>query len=195
MPKRPPKNQAQQLRIIGGQWRGRKLAIADVEGLRPTGDRIRETLFNWLMPIMAESYCLDLFSGSGALGLECLSRGAKQATLLEKNAIAAKQLQEHCKTLNADGGHVIQIDALTWLNTIAILDNTVDIVFIDPPFADNLWEETINSLENSGILKENAAIYIETPKNTQIAIPANWLLHREKQSGQIHYRLYYREVH
>jgi 16S rRNA (guanine966-N2)-methyltransferase len=179
-----------QLRIIGGQWRGRKLAVVDVEGLRPTGDRIRETVFNWLMGAVADSRCLDLFAGSGALGLECLSRGAKAVTFLEKHPDAAKQLQQNCQTLEAANSHVITSDSLSWLHTQRHPVIGYDLVFIDPPFDANLWDESITLIESRGLLNEGAFVYLESPRNTLIATPPQWQLQKEKQSGQVCYRLF-----
>ncbi|BFM13877.1 16S rRNA (guanine(966)-N(2))-methyltransferase RsmD [Maricurvus nonylphenolicus] len=197
MPRRRPntKSPAQDkgrnfLRIIGGKWRGRKLAFPSIDGLRPTGDRIRETLFNWLTAELPGSQCLDLFAGSGALGLEALSRGAGQVTLLEKDSSAANQLRQHLTTLEASDGQVINSDSLTWLKQPA---SPVDIVFIDPPFQADLWQSVCEALENGGWLKAGSAIYIETPKDTLFSAPTNWQLHREKHSGQVSYRLYFRE--
>jgi len=184
-----------QLRIIGGQWRGRKLAIADISGLRPTGDRIRETLFNWLMPDISGSRCLDLFAGSGALGLECLSRGAKSAILIEKHKLAAKQLEQHCKTLQTNKAKVIHQDALAWLNNNDLAKHSINIVFIDPPFSDTLWEETVSHLDKSQLLAEGALIYIESTKRDVLKIRANWTLLREKTSGDVNYRLYQQNEH
>jgi 16S rRNA (guanine966-N2)-methyltransferase len=182
---------AHQLRIIGGQWRGRKLAIADAAGLRPTGDRIRETLFNWLMHDLVDSTCLDLFAGSGALGIECLSRGAGQVTFLEKHSSAAKQLRQHCQTLGATAGTVIECDTLSWLKNTNLAANSVDIAFIDPPFTAQLWDQAIDLLQSSGLLKQGALIYIESPKDTLVSTPSNWQLHKEKRAGQISYRLFH----
>jgi 16S rRNA (guanine966-N2)-methyltransferase len=185
----PATTQKHQLRIIGGQWRGRKLVIADVPGLRPTGDRIRETLFNWLMHDIAGSRCLDVFAGSGALGLECLSRGAAEITMLEKHSLAARQLRAHCELLQTTSAQVIQQDALLWLEQS---ENTkkFDLVFIDPPFAAKLWQATIDTLTNQQLLADNALVYIETPTNTAFLTPPDWQLHREKKSGNSHYRLF-----
>ncbi len=179
-----------QLRIIGGQWRGRKLAIADIEGLRPTGDRIRETLFNWLMAEIPDSCCLDLFAGSGALGLESLSRGAKSLIMLEKHPAAARQLLQHCSQLKAESVQVIQQNTLDWLCGNELPQHSVHIVFIDPPFAEQLWEQTIIRLEQSQLLADDAMVYIESPKRQTINTPANWQLHREKTAGDVCYRLY-----
>jgi len=186
----PKKSQAHQLRIIGGQWRGRKLAIADIEGLRPTGDRIRETVFNWLAQLVPESHCIDLFAGSGALGLECLSRGAASTLLLEKHPQAAKQLKQHCALLNVPANTVIQADCLDWLGQQTLKERSIDIVFIDPPFAVDLWAASIHAIDNSKLLKDGAMIYIETPINTLLNTPPHWELFREKRTGQVCYRLY-----
>ncbi len=179
-----------QLRIIGGQWRGRKLNIADVSGLRPTGDRIRETLFNWLMPDISDSNCLDLFSGSGALGFESLSRGARSTILIEKNKHAAKQLELHSQTLNAEGAAIVNQDALLWLASSTLPKHSIHIAFIDPPFKEGLWHKTINALDNSELLAAAALIYIESPKQETLNINASWTLLREKISGDVSYRLY-----
>ncbi len=146
-----------QLRIIGGLWRGRKLSFPDVDGLRPTGDRIRETLFNWLAPDMQGAHCLDLFSGSGALGLEALSRGADSSLLLEKHPTAARQLKDNLQLLKADNGRVEQVDSLQWLNS-AQVSHRFDIVFIDPPFALDLWDEVVAVLESRNWLADEAVI-------------------------------------
>lgn len=181
-----------QLRIIGGVWRGRKLGFPDVDGLRPTGDRIRETLFNWLAPEIQDANCLDVFAGSGALGLEALSRGAQCCVMLEKNPLAAQQLRSHLQLLHADNGRVEQVDSLQWLTRQS--PRPFNIVFIDPPFALNFWEPIAIALENGGWLADDAVIYLEAPRDAQLALPANWLLHRDKQAGQISYRLYHRQL-
>ena len=183
-------NARNHLRIIGGHWRGRKLAFPSVDGLRPTGDRIRETLFNWLGAYLPNSRCLDLFAGSGALGIEALSRGAAQVTLLEQHPQAAAQLQVHLRTLNAETGQVIATDALRWLNQPG---TPMDIVFIDPPFQADLWQATCAALESHNWLSSGCAIYIETPRDYSLQVPPQWLLHREKHSGQVSYRLFFRE--
>jgi len=183
-----------QLRIIGGQWRGRKLSIADIDGLRPTGDRIRETLFNWLVPDIPNSQCLDLFAGSGALGFECLSRGASTAILLEKHPSAGKQLQNHCSTLNTTKAKIIIEDSIEWLKKQRLPKHSIDIAFIDPPFHHALWEDCIAALADSELLKEGAAIYIETPAHQVIHPPSDWHLHREKKASQVCYRLYYQQT-
>lgn len=185
-----PDKRLNTLRIIGGQWRGRKLSFVGADGLRPTGDRIRETLFNWLQADIAGANCLDLFSGSGALGLEALSRGAKTALLIEKNTTAASQIKTHLSTLPDNQGKILQRDTLDFLSTPT--GERFDVVFIDPPFQDQLWDQVFQQLEPHW-LNEGAAIYIEAPKRQVLNIPVNWLLHRQKQSGQVNYALYYRQ--
>jgi 16S rRNA (guanine966-N2)-methyltransferase len=180
-----------QLRIIGGRWRGRKLNFPDVEGLRPTGDRIRETLFNWLAPDIQEARVLDLFAGSGALGLEALSRGAAYSLLLEKNSAAAGQLNANLVLLQSTKGKVQQQDALTWLSQHNQAQ-PFDLVFIDPPFQLNLWQVVIDLLEKGNYLAKEAVIYVESGKNTVYQAPSNWLLHRDKTAGNVCYRLFYR---
>lgn len=184
------------LRIIGGLWRGRKLAFPDVDGLRPTGDRIRETLFNWLAPDIQGAHCLDLFAGSGALGLEALSRGAASSLLVERDGRAAAQLKANLELLNAEAGKVIQMDALGYLQMAqtAMQIACFDVVFIDPPFQLNLWQAVIDQLEQQHLLSAEAAIYIESGINDHYLPPTGWRLHRDKIAGSVHYRLFYRET-
>lgn len=180
-----------QLRIIGGQWRGRKLGFPDVEGLRPTGDRIRETLFNWLAPEIRGARCLDLFAGSGALGLEALSRGAGASLLVERDAKASAQLGANLALLQAEQGSLLNVDALTLLrqgNSAA----PFTVVFVDPPFQLNLWQSVVDALETGGWLADEASIYIESGRESVYLVPPNWSLHRDKQAGQVSYRLFYR---
>jgi 16S rRNA (guanine966-N2)-methyltransferase len=163
-----------------------------VDGLRPTGDRIRETLFNWLAPDIQGAHCLDLFAGSGALGLEALSRGAQSSLLLEKHAAAAQQLKSNLQLLQADNGRVEQVDTLHWLKQQP--PHTFDIVFIDPPFALDLWTPIAAALEAQTWLSDAAVIYLEAPRDAQLQLPANWQLHRDKQAGQVSFRLYHRHT-
>lgn len=179
-----------QLRIIGGQWRGQKLAIADVPGLRPTGDRIRETLFNWLLQELQDAQCLDLFAGSGALGLEALSRGAVRVIMLEKNAAAARQLHEHCRQLQTRQAEVVEEDCIHWLQVNTLNKRSINIAFIDPPFAKTLWNEIFERLEASRLLADKALIYIEAPHQQPLSVPAGWTLYRGKETGSIGYYLY-----
>lgn len=192
--KKNPRGGSGQIRIIGGQWRGRKLPVPDSPGLRPTTDRVRETLFNWLAPYIVDARCLDCFAGSGALGLEALSRYALAATLLEKDRHVAQQLQKNLVTLGAAQGQVVATDTLQFLTQRPQTGEPYDIVFIDPPFRKGLLEETLNLLENNGWLASEALIYVESEvENGAPSTPKGWLLHREKSAGQAASRLYIRE--
>ena len=186
-PKKPSPTGHHKLRIIGGRWRSRALSFPVVEGLRPTGDRIRETLFNWLAPILPGSRCLDLFAGSGILGFEALSRGADHCCLIERNPVAARQLRVNADQLQAEKALILQTSALEFLARPA--SEAYHVVFIDPPFADNLWELAMRLL-NNGWLHEDALIYVEAPANLSLPLPNGWQTHREKRSGQVCYRLY-----
>ena len=181
-----------QIRIISGRWRGRKIPVVDVEGLRPTTDRVRETLFNWLMQEVAERRVLDCFAGSGALALEALSREASFALLLEKDRQQAQQLNSLCQTLGANA-EVQQTDALHYLQQRC--SHPFDLVFIDPPFRLQLAEPCCQLLEQQGWLSADAWIYLETEKELPLqAVPANWQLYREKIAGQLAYRLFRRQA-
>ena len=193
-PERPsPKaTQSNQLRIIAGLWRGRKLSFPDVDGLRPTGDRIRETLFNWLAPEIQGARCLDLFAGSGALGIEALSRGAEVSLMIERDTKAAAQLKMNLELLNTDKGRVLNDNALSVLHK-GNTDGPYHIVFIDPPFQLNVWQAVIDALEAGNWLADNATIYIESGRDDEYQPPINWQLHRDKHTGAVSYRLFYRE--
>ncbi|MRS17177.1 16S rRNA (guanine(966)-N(2))-methyltransferase [Enterobacteriaceae bacterium RIT691] len=190
--KKPNHTGSGQIRIIGGQWRGRKLPVPDSPGLRPTTDRVRETLFNWLAPHMVDARCLDCFAGSGALGLEALSRYAGNTTLLEMERHVAQQLQKNLATLKAGNAKVVNTNTLTYL---AQPGTPHDVVFIDPPFRKGLLEETLSLLEKNGWLADEALIYVESEvENGLPPVPMHWELHREKVAGQVAYRLYHREA-
>jgi len=180
------------VRIISGSWRGRKLPVHDLEGLRPTIDRVKETLFNWLAQEVPHSTCLDVFSGSGGLGFEAASRQAKLVTLLEMNPKAAKQLADNAKELKADNINVVNTDALSYLRNQG---TPHDLVFIDPPFRKGLLAETVQLLENNGWLTDDAIIYVETEKELALeSMPENWELYRDKTTGQSSYRLFNRTL-
>lgn len=187
--KRQVTNAQHPLRIIGGQWRGRRLNFTPAPGLRPTGDRIRETLFNWLAAYTGEARCLDLFAGSGALGLEALSRGAVQCTFVDTSPAAITQIQQHLQVLNAkDIGLCYRLDATEAITKLP--PASIDIVFIDPPFADQLLEPTCLQLAHSGILGDEGLIYIEHEKSELPALPNNWQIVKEKTTGNVRYSLY-----
>lgn len=180
-----------QIRLIGGQWRGRKLPVLSSEGLRPTADRIKETLFNWLMFDIRQSCCLDLFAGSGSLGFEALSRGAAEVALVEKDASVVKQLVQNLASLPAASGKVVHADAVAFLQTPA---RAFDVVFLDPPFHQQLLPKVCQLLEANGWLTEHAKIYIEREQASELLLPPNWLLLKDKQAGQVSYQLYQREA-
>ena len=178
-----------QVSIIAGRWRGRKLPVANIDGLRPTGGRIRETLFNWLMNDIAGARVLDLFSGAGGLGLESLSRGASELTMIERHPLAAQQLRDNLKQLEANGANVITSDAINWLSQPA--SAPFDIVFIDPPFSQDLWQTSFDKLAAGGYLEPGSAVYVECERSRTLAVPSNWRLHRDKSAGKVSFKLYY----
>ncbi|MCG9680667.1 16S rRNA (guanine(966)-N(2))-methyltransferase RsmD [Vibrio sp. Isolate24] len=179
------------VRIISGLWRGRKLPVHDAEGLRPTTDRVKETLFNWLAQDVPQAKCLDLFAGSGGLGFEAASRQADSVTMIELNPNAFKQLEKNIAALNSDNLTAINSDALSFLQQAGTPHH---VVFIDPPFRKGLLEQTVTLLESNGWLGNDAMIYIETEKELELeGIPTNWHLHREKTAGQVSYRLFERQ--
>ena len=177
-----------ELRLIGGRLRGRRLPILDQPGLRPTGDRIRETLFNWLAPIIAGSRCLDAFSGSGALGFEALSRGAEQVVMLERNARIARQLNANARLLSAEGLDIQQTDSLRWLASTA--PTPFDIIFLDPPFAEHLLPAVLEQLSSRAWLSPAARVYVETDAREPLPeLPRGWEWLREKTAGQVRFGL------
>ncbi len=195
--KHTPAQSQNSLRIIGGQWRGRKLPFVSEPGFRPTPDRVRETLFNWLQGWIDGAHCLDLFAGSGALGREALSRGATRATLVVNNKLAIGQLQQHLHKLNAgDRALLIQADALSWLSQQASTSkNNFDLVFLDPPFHRNMLELCCETLDKSGILQPKTLIYIEAEAQLQpLPVPQHWQRLKQKSSGQVTSYLYQRQV-
>lgn len=184
------------IRIIGGRWRGRQLTFPAAPDLRPTGDRIRETLFNWLQPHLPNANCLDLFAGSGALGFEALSRGAAALVSVELNSAAVQALRANLVALGGQRCTITAADAVAWLQTTPP-QNSFDIVFLDPPFASNLSHRVAHLLENNGWLNVHALIYIETPAHRAPGTPAdkfpeNWQPIKQKVAGDVDYRLYQR---
>lgn len=181
--------QQSRLRIIGGQWRGRKLAFSPEQGLRPTTDRIRETLFNWLAPHIHGARCADLFAGSGALGLEALSRGAAHCDFVEPSASALDQIRKHLQSLDALGrANCHRVTAEQFLKTAT---GPYDLVFIDPPFCRALAEPTCATLAGRRLLSPGALVYVETAANEDTPeVADNWSEHRGKTSGGVTYRLY-----
>ena len=180
-----------EVRIIAGRWRGRKLPVLNAPGLRPTGDRIKETLFNWLMPYIADADCLDGFAGSGSLGFEALSRQAKSVTFLELDKAVASQLSKNLQMLNCDKTQAVVLNQSS-LEFLKQPQNRphFDVVFLDPPFHFGLAEQAAQLLTENNWLRPNALIYVETEREKQTKVPENWVLLKEKTSGQVSYRLY-----
>jgi len=178
-----------QVRIIAGQWRGRKLDFPTIEGLRPTSDRIRETLFNWLTPLLPGAACLDLFAGSGALGFEAASRGATRVVMNDCDARVGRALRANGERLAA---HQVEVVVARADDYLAGAEACFDIVFLDPPFArSELLSRGIARLSASGYLAPGAHIYIETAAQSAIiGIPDDWGLLKQKRAGAVDYRLY-----
>ncbi|VUD53683.1 Ribosomal RNA small subunit methyltransferase D [Thalassocella blandensis] len=181
------------IRIIAGQWRGRKLTVPNELGLRPTGDRLRETLFNWLAPYIEGARCLDAYAGTGALGLEALSRGAEQVQFIESNGRTASQLQNNLQLLQTNQANVAHGSCIDWLKSNS--PQPYDLIFLDPPFAENLWQSTIDALCEHQLLRPNALIYIEMPRQHLLQTPSQWRNIKQKDSGQVSARLYEYDVH
>jgi 16S rRNA (guanine966-N2)-methyltransferase len=176
------------VRIIGGGWRGRRVNFPDLPGLRPTPDRVRETLFNWLQHAVAGARCLDLFAGSGALGLEALSRGAKQVVFVEQAVAASRSLQEQLIRLGGEGrGQVVEMGAARYLRSAA---EPFDIVFMDPPFGRGALAEYVPSLDEGRWLAPGALVYRENEKGEGVPVlPAHWELLKSKSAGEVGYHL------
>lgn len=195
-PRRAPRAATEDsfVRIISGQWRSRRLPFTPVEGLRPTPDRVRETLFNWLQGVTEGARGLDLCAGSGALGFEALSRGAASMVFIEQSHRVARTLQSNVQQLKVQNAEVVTASALEWLDS-RITDETerFDLVFMDPPFRQGLVAPLCALLERRNLLAERAMIYIECERELALPpLPADWVLYREKQAGQVSYRLYER---
>lgn len=177
----------QQLRIIGGNWRGRKLSFPAIDDLRPTSDRVRETLFNWLQMEIAGTRCLDLFAGSGALGLEALSRSAQHVSFIEKDRHATQQIREHLHVLNCDKGEVINQDALSYIDHCG---KQFDIIFLDPPFRIDCAESLCQQINKQQLLAAGGYLYLESPKARALPqLPDNWSVKKEKRAGDVTFYL------
>lgn len=175
------------VRVIGGRLRGSRLEVPDLPGLRPTPGRVRETLFNWLQPWIEGARCLDLFAGTGALGIEAISRGAARACFVERDVAAARALQANLVRLKQDPAQVICSDAGTYLKGEPV---PYDIVFLDPPFALDAWTGVADALVQGGWLRGHALIHVESGAGQHPVLPARWTLHRERVSGQVRHALY-----
>ncbi len=177
------------LRIIGGTWRGRKLDFSAAPGLRPTPDRVRETVFNWLATHIHQAHCADLFAGSGALGLEALSRGAAHCDFVDSNGQTMGQIQQHLTALSAlSQAKCVNDEAASFLRSC---DRPYDVVFMDPPFGMGLAAAACDLLARRSLLNPGSLVYLEAGVSDETPdIPPNWRLHREKSSGEVCYRLY-----
>jgi 16S rRNA (guanine966-N2)-methyltransferase len=192
MPRRQPHPRRRGLpgrvRIIGGNWRGRRVEVVEGGDVRPTPDRVRETLFNWLMPVLPGSRCVDLYAGTGVLGLEALSRGAAEAWFVERDARAAAALEATLKRFGAAAtARVLATDAMRWLDRPPL--HTFEVVFLDPPYAANNLADLCTLLAR-GWLAPQAWVYLETRRSQSLpALPAGWQLHRESRAGDVRFAL------
>jgi 16S rRNA (guanine966-N2)-methyltransferase len=186
MPARRP-GSTNRVRLIGGAQRGRWLRFPDAPGLRPTADRVRETLFNWLQPYMAGAVCLDLFAGSGAIGFEALSRGAARVLMVEREPSVVEALRHSRSELAFSGAEIQQADALDWLPGC---EERFDLVFLDPPFADGLQARILAMLMQQALLKPGGLIYLEMDASAPLLqLPSGLDIHRDKRAGQVRYCL------
>ena len=180
-------NAPQQVRIIGGVWRGSKLPVMMRDGLRPTASRTRETLFNWLQSTIQGSHCLDLFAGSGVLGFEAVSRGAAHADLIETDRQVVDSLQQQAARLHARQVNIIHQEAQKFISQT---DQRYDVVFIDPPFHEIDLVKLLTQLQGSQILKADAKIYIEAPRQClPNELPTQWVWQRQSKAGEVEYGL------
>jgi 16S rRNA (guanine966-N2)-methyltransferase len=190
---KPTRPQQGQLRIIAGEWRSRRFTFTEQPGLRPTPDRVRETLFNWLAGRIEGARCLDLFTGSGALTLESLSRGAGFVLACDTSREVVQSLRGHLATLGCERAEIRQQDALQLLGQAP--DTAFDMVFLDPPFRQDLLATSCAALEANGWLAAHAWIYTESElPPDRLTMPASWQLHRDKRAGQVWYCLWQRRA-
>ena len=182
------KRGVRELRIVAGALRGRKWTFPDAPGLRPTPDRVRETLFNWLAPHLPGMRVLDLFAGSGALAFEALSRGAASAVLVEKGRAAAAGLRVTAERFGLSAARIEAVEALAFLRSQP--KNSFDLVFVDPPFATGLHVPALDALAWQGVLAPGGFCYIEQPAGDDLpALPEGWTLHRTGKAGEVGYHL------
>ncbi len=180
------------VRIIGGNWRGRKVSFATREGIRPTPARVRETLFNWLQHGIHGARCLELYAGSGILGIEALSRGAAHVTLVDRNRQVMDKIRETLEALCPDPGRYacLVMSAERWLRSADETAGTYDVVFLDPPFGTGELSRILPVLKASPVLARGALVYIESDHAVAAgALPLNWTIRRQKRAGQVHYCL------
>ena len=186
--KRPGRSLPGRLRIVAGKWRGRRLPVTDAPGLRPTSERIRETVFNWLSPMTEGARCLDLFAGTGALGIEALSRGAAHVVFVDKNAAVAAAIRKNLQALGATNAEVLQENAFSFLDEAE--SQPFDIVFLDPPFELNILPDLCQKLLDKGWLSKRALVYLEQGKEQKPpSLPDGWAPSHEKVAGKVSYSL------
>ena len=184
MKSRKKSSVSSQIRIIGGRYKGRKLIVSEGPGLRPTGNRIRETVFNWLAPYLEGASCIDLFTGSGALAIEAASRGAENCFAFDTNQSTCAAIKQSLKQFDCSTVNVYNNDSIKWLNTYA---GKIDIAFVDPPFSEDLHDISLNALCNHSGVHEDTLIYVEAARDTVIAVPEGWSWWREKHAGDVLY--------
>lgn len=177
------------VRIIAGKWRGRRLPVPDLPGLRPSGDRARETLFNWLQPHLNGARCADLFAGTGALGIEAASRGAGRVVLVEKQPVAVRSLRANSESLGSARIEVVAGDGIEWLEEQAA--GSLDIVFIDPPFGSGLAEAALELIGRKGCVAPDGLVYMESPRAAAPVAPGpGWELAKDKEIGEVRLQLW-----
>lgn len=182
------KNLDNQLRIIGGKWRGRKIEFPSMPGLRPTQDRIRETVFNWLAPYINDALCLDLFAGSGALGFEAISRGAKHVVMLDQSNRVISALKKNRQHLGAENIEIIS--GTVPKETSGVTRAHFDIIFLDPPFNQQLIQACIDWLAQENLVKSGTVIYLEYEINhPPLRLPEHWHIYKEKHTSSLVYAL------
>jgi 16S rRNA (guanine966-N2)-methyltransferase len=182
-----------QLRIIGGEWKRRQLAFASIDGLRPTPDRVRETLFNWLMWNIQNSNVLDLCAGSGALSFEALSRGASQVVMIEPNRTQAAFLTDNLQLLKVTSQHA-KLKIATAQQVVPTLKEQFDLVFLDPPYSLDLWQELAQLAEP--LIKDKAFIYVEADRDlTQLKLPSSWQQIKQTKAGTVRAGLYQKNAY
>lgn len=179
------------VRIIAGDWRGRRLPVADVQGLRPSGDRSRETLFNWLQPWMVGSDCADLFAGTGALGFEAASRGAASVLMVEKHPRAYEVLRQSVEQLQAEQVKLHAGGAMSFIEGIAA--DSLDLVFVDPPFDSNLGGLVLERLDAQACVRQGGFVYVESPVALQLVPPEGWSVWRDQEMGEVRMQLFRRQ--
>jgi 16S rRNA (guanine966-N2)-methyltransferase len=185
----PAKTGKGSVRIIAGQWRSRRLPVLDLPGLRPSSDRCRETLFNWLQPFVAGASCVDLFAGTGALGFEAASRGAADVKMVEINTAAYQQILSNIELLKATRITAHRENALKWLDSQS--SESIDLIFVDPPFQDELHGEVLDKIHQSGCLAPKGLVYVESPALQNAPIPpAGWSTWRDKIVGEVRLQVF-----